>query len=159
MEQLSHKLSLWLHYIAQIVLGLMMVVITMDILGRWLLRKPITGAVDFVTVGLSCVIFLGLAYTHLKGEHISIDFLVDKLTIKGQKLFDVVINVGTALFMIIISMSILLHVQRLYYSKTVTGDLNIPVYLFGIVAFIGVLTYAIVALYVSLKSYKELRYK
>lgn len=144
-EKLSTMLSKGLHSVAQLVLVAMMLVITFDVVARWLFDFAITGSYDFIQSGLSMVIFLGLAYTHVHKDHISIDFLVDKLTEKGQQIANIFIELFIAIVMFLTATQLWSNSQRLYQSNTVTGDLGIPIFLFAILAAVGTLAFAIVA--------------
>ncbi|MDQ0162889.1 TRAP transporter small permease [Bacillus alveayuensis] len=146
MEKIIHMLSKGLHYVAQLILALMMFMVTFDVLGRWLFHRPIKGTVDFTELGLCIVIFLGLAYTHLQNEHITVDFIVEKFPKKIQWIFESVINLLIAGLMVLVAWSLLENSQRLLNSNTVTGDLGLPVYVFAILAAIGAVVFALTAL-------------
>lgn len=145
MKKLIHILSSGLHYVAQLILIAMMLMITFDVLGRWLFDFPVKGTYDFTQSGLSMVIFLGLAYTHQLKEHISIDFLVEKLPQAVQNIFDSAINFLIAGLMSLLAFHLWENSQRLYHSNTVTGDLNLPIYMFAILAAIGTAVFALTA--------------
>jgi len=146
MKKVVFSLSKGLHIVAQIILAMMMLLVTFDVLGRWLFNTPIKGTVDFTEVGLSMVVFLSLAYTHVLKEHISVDFLVETLPQKVQWIFDLVINVLIAGLMLLVAWSIFGNAQRLQSSNTITGDLGMPIYLFAILAAIGSAIFAFVAI-------------
>lgn len=158
MKKIAYVLSKGLHTAAQIILGIMMLLITFDVLGRWIFNKPIVGTVDFVSVGLSIVVFLSLAFTHLKGEHITIDFIVERFSTKTQRTIEVIINLVISLFLLVVTWSLVDHMLRLYRSNTVTGDLSIPVYLFAIVAIIGMAIFLLVALTQAISIVKEMKH-
>ena len=145
MKKLIHILSSGLHFAAQLILIAMMLMITFDVLGRWLFNFPVKGTYDFTQSGLSMVIFLGLAYTHQVKEHISIDFLIDKLPQTSQNIINTAINILIAGLMSLLALQLWENSQRLYNSNTVTGDLNLPIYIFAILAAIGTAVFALTA--------------
>lgn len=146
MENVIHKLSKWLHNIAELILLVIMLWITFDVLGRWLFHHPIKGTVDFTELGLSMVVFLSLAYTHLHNVHVTIDFIVEKFPEKIQWIFEGAINVVIACVMCVVAWSLWLNSQRLLQSNTITADLYLPVYLFVILAAIGTIVFALAAI-------------
>lgn len=146
MEKLIHLLSKGLLNVAQLILALMMFMVTFDVLGRWLFNSPIKGTVDFTELGLSMVIFLGLAYTHLQKEHITVDFIVEKFPNKIQYMIESVINLLISGLMALVAWSLFQNSQRLLSSNTITGDLGLPVYVFVILAAIGTVVFALTAL-------------
>ncbi|WP_138417620.1 TRAP transporter small permease [Aquibacillus sediminis] len=146
MEKLIDMLSKGLHYVAQFVLFIMAIIVTVDVFSRWMFNKPITGTVDITELGLSMVIFLSLAYTHVKKEHITIDFIVEKFPKRIQLVFDSIINLVIAVLIGLVAWSLFGNAERLYASDTVTGDLRLPIYLFAILAAISITVFALTAL-------------
>ncbi|MBP2076048.1 TRAP transporter small permease [Oceanobacillus polygoni] len=151
MEKLITKLNTGLLYVAQVVLIIMVFLVTADVLGRWLFSQPITGAVELTELGLSMVIFLSIAYTHLKEEHISIDFLVERLPEKVQWIVEALINLIIMVLMVLMALSLFWYAERLFTSGTVTGDLGLPIYLFAGVSGIGAIVFALTAILLALK--------
>lgn len=145
MERLINKLNKLSHVIAQAILLAMAGLITLDVLGRWIFKQPITGTVDFTEIGLALVIFLSFAYTHIKEEHITIDFVVEQFSKRVQLLFSFSINLIIAMLMVIITWSTATYALRLYRTNTVTGDLNIPLYPIVFLASIGLGLFALTA--------------
>ncbi len=129
----------------------MVFLVTADVLGRWLFSQPITGAVELTELGLSMVIFLSIAYTHLKEEHISIDFLVERLPEKVQWIVEALINLIIMVLMVLMALSLFWYAERLFTSGTVTGDLGLPIYLFAGVSGIGAIVFALTAILLALK--------
>ncbi|MBM4763077.1 TRAP transporter small permease [Bacillus sp. B15-48] len=146
MEKVVLLLSKGLHAIAQVILLAMTVIITFDILGRWLFNLPIKGTFDFTQIGLSMVIFLGIAYTHAVNEHITIDFIMDKFPKRVQMLFNSLVNFVITGLLGLLTWNLWGNAQRLLQSNTVTGDLGLPVYIFAIIATIGTAVFALTAL-------------
>lgn len=151
MEKLITKLNTGLLYVAQVVLIIMVFLVTADVLGRWLFSQPITGAVELTELGLSMVIFLSIAYTHLKEEHVSIDFLVERFPKKAQWIMEVLINLIIMAVMLLMALSLFWYAERLFTSGTVTGDLGLPIYLFAGVSGIGAIVFALTAILLALK--------
>lgn len=155
MDKFITKLNNGLQYVAQVVLMIMVFMVTFDVLGRWLFSQPITGAVEVTELGLSMVIFLSIGYTHLKEEHISIEFLVDRFPEKVQAIVDGIINLIIAVLMILLALSLFWYAQRLFVSGTVTGDLGLPIYVFAAVSGIGAVVFALTALLLTVKYVKK----
>ncbi|MYL42607.1 TRAP transporter small permease [Virgibacillus salexigens] len=146
MERIIQRLSKMLHVFAQIILLFMAVMITLDVLGRWLFKTPVTGTVDFTELGLSVVIFLSLAYTHVKEEHITIDFVVERFSQRIQWIVESIIHLLIAVLMVLVSWSTCHYAIRLFHANTVTGDLSIPLYPIAILAVIGSILFAFIAI-------------
>jgi TRAP-type C4-dicarboxylate transport system permease small subunit len=60
------------------VLFLMMVLTCVDVVGRYLLARPVVGADELIAVGMAIVIFGGLPLVSARGEQITVDLLVSR---------------------------------------------------------------------------------
>ncbi|HHW37717.1 MAG TPA: TRAP transporter small permease [Bacillales bacterium] len=156
MKKTIKTLSKGLQTVAQIILLIMMLIITFDVLGRWLFHHPIKGTVDITEIALSMVVFFSIGYAHLKKVHITIDFVVDKFSNKVQLVFDSVINVVIATVMGVVTWSLWQNAQRLMNSNTVSSDLNIPIHIISILAAIGTAIFALIAILISIESVQKL---
>lgn len=155
MEKFITRMNSWLLTVAQIILFVMVFLVTADVVGRWLFSQPITGAVELTELGLSMVIFLSIGYTHLKEEHITIDFLVDRLSERAQNIVNGVINIIIMILLIVMGLSLFWYGERLLTSGTVTGDLSLPIYLFAWVAGTGTFVFALTALLLAIKYFTK----
>ena len=61
--------------IAAIILFVMMCLTCADVVGRYFLNRPITGAFEVTELLLAALIFLGLPLVTLRQEHVSVDVL------------------------------------------------------------------------------------
>ncbi|MFD2638763.1 TRAP transporter small permease [Piscibacillus salipiscarius] len=151
MEKIVRLVCKGLQYVAQFVLFIMALMVTLDVIGRKFFKAPITGTVDVVEVGLIVVIFASIAYTHLNEEHITVDFVVEKFPEKLQYVVEIIINVVIAILMILISWSMWNNAQRLLDSNTVTGDIELPMFIFAVFSVIGTVMFALVAVVLALR--------
>lgn len=149
------KINNGLQFVAQAVLIIMVFLITFDVIGRWIFNQPITGAVEVTELGLSMIIFLSIGYTHLKEEHVSIDFVVAKFPVSVQWIIEGIINLVVAAVMILMSVSLFWYAERYFTSGTVTGDLGLPVYIFAGVAGIGAIVFALTGLLLAIKYFRK----
>lgn len=147
MGKVVQFLSRALHEIAQVILFAMMMLIVLDVLGRWLFHHPIKGTVDLTGLLLTVTIFFGIAYTHWKKEHIAIDFIVDRFPKRVQYAFESVINLIIFVFMVLISWSMYENAQRLLRSNTLSPDIGVPIYIFVLIAIAGTVVFGLTALY------------
>lgn len=156
MGKIIKLLTKGLHSVAQIILLVMMLLITFDVLGRWLFNHPIKGTVDVTEIALCMIVFLSIGYAHLEKVHITIDFVVDKLPKKVQLIFDIVINILIAAVMGIITYSLWQNADRLMRSGTVSSDLNLPIYLFSILAAIGTIIFSLIAILFAIENTRKI---
>lgn len=146
MKKIIYFMSKGLHYVAQIIILVMMFIVTIDVFGRFFFNQPLKGTVEITELGLALVVFFGLSYTHIAKEHITIDFIVDKFSEKIQLVINSAINLLIGTLMGLVAWQLWENSQRLLNAKAVTGDLGIPVYIFVILAAIGTVVFAFTAI-------------
>jgi len=84
----------------------MAVLVTINVMARWLLGAEVKGVTEFTSYLLAIAVFVGLAYTLRRGKHITITFLVTRLPEKAQHWLKVVtssIFLGYAAFLCFLS--------------------------------------------------------
>ncbi len=135
-----------LHYVAHLILFMMMCTVTIDVLGRFFFNRPLLGAYEITSMGLAMIVFLSLAYTHLRKEHITIDFIVEKFPTSFQQVIDCLVNLLIAFLMFVICWQLWESAQRMLETNAVTGDLSLPIFIFYLIAMLGAFVFALVAL-------------
>lgn len=66
-------------FLAGAVLVLLMLLTTADVAGRYFFNAPINGVFDLTHFAVSIMVYLGLAYCGVRGAHVAIELLYDKL--------------------------------------------------------------------------------
>lgn len=67
-------------WISAILLCAMMVLTVVDVIGRYGFNAPLSGATEMTELLLSAIIFIGLPAATLDRDHVTVDFLTDRLT-------------------------------------------------------------------------------
>lgn len=67
-----------------------MLLITADVLSRFLLNKPFAGTAEVVSSIIIIVCFLEIPYVAVKGAHVRTTMLYDKVGVKGKHVIDIV---------------------------------------------------------------------
>ena len=68
----------------------MTMLITVDVLGRYLFGRPTMVAVEISGYMLVAMIFLGLAYTEKRDRHITITVITDRIPVKRRRAITIV---------------------------------------------------------------------
>ena len=118
-------------------LGLCMLLITVNVLLRTVFGKPLLGAYEWVGILTALTISLGLAFCEQKGAHITIDFLADKLPLSARKAVSVFTGVLSAAIMSIVFYSIFRYAFKLLSSGEVSPTTRIPFYIFVFITGFG----------------------
>jgi TRAP-type C4-dicarboxylate transport system permease small subunit len=99
-EQSIHRVCKAFAVVSVIFLFLMMIFIAIDIVGRYILNKPIPGSIDFVTVMMVLLVFPAFGYLTSQDGHVRTDILFDRLSKRWQGIFDIV-NSLLSIFLIV----------------------------------------------------------
>ena len=86
-----------LKYICVSLLFFMMVLGTVDVIGRYLFNKPILGTLEVFEILLPAIVLLGLGYTQESRAHVAMGLLVIHLSSRKKIVLDIITN-GCALF-------------------------------------------------------------
>jgi TRAP-type C4-dicarboxylate transport system permease small subunit len=108
-------------------LVLMVLVVVANVVGRYLLRKPVLGAVELVGLLTVIVVFCVLAFTEAKGAHIVVDIFVSRLHGRTKAILASIMSLLGAVFFIIVGWQGWdLMLSNLSPFVRTTGVLSIP---------------------------------
>jgi TRAP-type C4-dicarboxylate transport system permease small subunit len=142
-DRLFFRLESLLNLIGGIAIFLLVILATVNVLGRWLLSMPIDGYVDWVEQTMAYIAFLGIAYTKRLSGHIRMDILIGQL--HGRLLwFAELISV---LLMLLVTLILIygsyLHFWRAYDIGDSSLDINLPTWPAKLVVLIALSVLAI----------------
>lgn len=125
-DQFFLKIESFMGFLGGIVIFLIVMISTVNILGRWLFNMPVNGYIDWIEQFMAFFAFLGIAYTQREGGHIRMDMVVSKL--KGRifyitELFTTTIILFLTLVLIYGSS---LHFLRAYNLGDTSLDIDLP---------------------------------
>lgn len=86
-----------LRYVCVGLLFFMMVLGTVDVIGRYLFNKPILGTLEVFEILLPAIVLLGLGYTQEKRGHVTMELLVTYLSPRKKIILNIITN-ACALF-------------------------------------------------------------
>jgi TRAP-type C4-dicarboxylate transport system permease small subunit len=108
-------------------LVLMVLIVVANVVGRYLLRKPVLGAVEMVGLLTVITVFCVLAFTEAKGAHIVVDILVSRLHGRAKAILASIMSLLGAVFFIIMGWQGWdLMLSNLSPFVRTTGVLSIP---------------------------------
>lgn len=126
LDRLFFRLESLLTLAGGFAIFLLVLLATVNILGRWIFSSPISGYVDWVEQAMAFIAFLGIAYTQRMGGHIRMDILVGKF--RGRYLWFTEL-VTTLLMLAVTSVLIYgsyMHFWRAYTIGDSSLDINLP---------------------------------
>jgi len=142
-KNIIHNLSKYSEKIAVVILLFLMLLTAADVIVRFFFR-PITGVIEITQLGLAVIVFASIGYSQVTKEHIRIDFFMDFLPVRWQRLNDVFIyTLMLGLFGVLFK-QLLVFGDRMKAINMFTPVLNMPVYPAIYIAAIGVLLFWLV---------------
>jgi len=128
-------------------LFVIMVLIAVDVFGRYFFNKPIPGSFEITDMMMVLIVFFGIAYTGVKGEHVNLgDLLLGRFSNRLRGFIATTTNIlSLCLFALIVWQSFQ-QANILRFKGTVSEILRIPVYPFLWVVTLGSLLLCVVLL-------------
>lgn len=117
------KTTYYLAYAGMFVMLPLMLLTSLDVLGRAFFNKPVPGTVELSSLCLVLFILCGLAYTHQLKGHVRVTMLLDRLPPKAALVMETVTIVMSMLIMAALTWQ---GWELAWEQKTVTDMLRIP---------------------------------
>ena len=118
----------WLEGLACPALLLMMLFVTADVCGRYLLGAPLPGAIELVQYALVVVVFAALPSVTVRRRHISLDVVAGHLSGATLRVQWASVCLGSALVMAVQAWLLFNRSQVMRENEDVIGFLNLPVH-------------------------------
>ena len=131
------SLSKILNLVGVSFLVVLMLLTTVDVIGRYFLNRPVKGTLELSEYFMAVVIMLGLAYTALVRGHIRIELLVSRWTPKTQHILDAVGSLACAAISALIVWQGVLEALSAKGSGLVSDILGVPAFPFKFLVPLG----------------------
>ena len=119
----------FLNEISGYLLFFMMLLITVDVTGRYVFSSPIPGTLEFTEFLIVFVVFFSMAYVQLTKRHICVELVTQRLPRRvGDGLAVVVLLIATVFFLLMAWQSWHSGLSALEYREASDGLVQIPVY-------------------------------
>lgn len=136
MKSLGSRLENTLGAVSAAVLFLMMMVTTIDVIGRYLFNRPLAGGFELTEMMLAALIYCGLPLVSKRREHIVIDTFDPFMSRAVKRILDVVADVVCFLALSGIGYLIFRRAARVAEYGDTTSVLKLPLapvaYLMGV---------------------------
>lgn len=106
---------------------LMMVITVLDVIGRYVINRPLPGATELVQYSMVSAIFIALPLITARREHISVSLIDGLFGERGRRWHRAVIATVVAVVLGFVSWKLWGHAQMLATNRDVIGFLNLPV--------------------------------
>ena len=150
-EEFINKVIEIFIYIAGISIFLMMLITTIDVIGRQF-KRPLVGAYELVSFLSVIAIAFALAFTTKQKAHISVNIITRLLPQLFQNILNIIANILCLFFLYFLCEELYYYAVRLMEKGEVSLTLKIPFYYFIFFSSFAVL---VVCLYVFLDIIKN----
>ena len=150
LRRLSLNINQWIkitsrtiNIIGMVMLILMMLVVAIDVTGRYLFNKPLPGSIDIVELLMVIVVFFALAYC---GEgHLRVDIVYGHLPKRVQLILDCITFAAGVFIVALISWQLFARAWNIFVDPPGphTLNLNVPIWPFLCVAGVGSLIFCL----------------
>jgi TRAP-type transport system small permease protein len=146
-EAFAGRLRRWLRLATALLCGLFLLALTFvtvaDVIGRYILLRPLPGAGEYTELLLMGIIFVGLPAVCLDDGHISVDVLTSRLAGAWEVVQTMAARLVVALLLGVIAWQLWAHGARLASYHEVTVYLRMPLGPFAMAAAIIVAACAV----------------
>ncbi|MBW2207369.1 MAG: TRAP transporter large permease subunit [Deltaproteobacteria bacterium] len=152
LEKFANPLSRIADSVGRAILALMVLLITLDVVLRYFFNRPIKGSYELVEFMMVLLVFLGLAFTQTKKNHVSITLFTGKLSPSQMAVIGSVTYLLCLIIFSMITWRCLLQAEALRLNGTSSDILFIPNFPFMWVVVFGSALLSLVFLIDFLKS-------
>jgi TRAP-type C4-dicarboxylate transport system permease small subunit len=129
-----------LSWVAYGVLSLMVLLVVTNVVGRFLLHKPLLGTVELVELMMVIIAFLAIPYTAVKQGHVRVNLIISRLSRRTQTILgSIVFFLSAAIFGVITYQGSLLAIAYTHKLGEGTPVFLIPFAPFRFVLVLGCL--------------------
>jgi TRAP-type C4-dicarboxylate transport system permease small subunit len=132
-----------MHYAAGAGLLAILFLTIADITGRSGFSNPVPGTVEVTSMLLVAVVFLAVAHSEDKGDHITIDLIYERVGERTKQILDVFSDLLTIAVLGLMSFQLYHFGRRNLVSGAETPVLDWPIWPFVFIAAIGAALYTI----------------
>jgi TRAP-type C4-dicarboxylate transport system permease small subunit len=156
-ENLLKRLVSALAILDVIALVAMMTLTFVDVTGRTLFGRALTGTVESVTLLMGVLVFSGLAYTEFKQKHVVVDVLQNLFSAPLKK-FSSLLNLGIATFITaIMTWRLTASANSIFVEGETTMIWSLPYWPVAIIMVVGMSLFFLVLALKLLQSIHSLR--
>lgn len=116
--------------LSAILLFSLMIITCIDVVGRYVFSRPLTGSVEITEIILGCLIFSTLPLITWRKEHISVDLIDSVLSVRMKQFRDSIFYIVVAMSLFVIGLKVWDLAARSQRYQEVTENLEIPMYYF-----------------------------
>jgi len=123
-------------YIASVTVGVIMMLTVADVFMRYVFARPITGSTEIIEF-MMVILILGIVPAAMANRHIRVDILTERLTPKGQALFDAITIFAGSWLVVIMGWRAFMACLFMIRNDVRSPTLDVPIYPFYVIMAVG----------------------
>ena len=140
-------------YIACHMIMVLLIFLVINVIMRYLVKRPFSFTEEMTGYLLSFIVFIGLGYTMMAGAHVITNVLVRHLSGKTSEILIKVRNLFGILFALLLTISAWELMIKNYVSKTIDfGALETPSWIPNIIFVVGSTVFLLEVIVIFIKS-------
>ena len=156
LEKLVRPSSRFLNYVACAALCIMPIPVFIDVVLRFTVSRTIPGGIEIQEYLLLILVFFGLAGAEWEGGgHIQIDLVLGKLSERGRNAVETFVYTLSLLILLLMSSQFVTQGIKRLYNNELSKTLEVPLWIFWMLAALGALMLALVFLLRMLNTLKR----
>ena len=128
-----------------------------DVLGRFILNKPIPGTFELTKILFALSVFFSFSVSQYNGENLGITLIYDRFPLRGKGVLDFISSVVSIAMFSVAFLQMLKYGARMRGTNTSTSVLRLPMHPWIYLGSVGVLCLVLVLIKDLAVSIKELK--
>ncbi len=91
---------IWLANISGVLVIVMMLLIVVDVSGRYFFNSPLLGGVEVSRVVLAWILFLSLSYGLIRGAHVRVELITSRFPPRLRFILDIMVSILSLVFFV-----------------------------------------------------------
>lgn len=129
-----HKVTYGVCVVGMFLAVPLMLITTVDVLGRAFFSKPLPGSLELSEYMLAIMVLLGAAYTQQVQGHVGVDFLTSKFPPRSQMICKIITDLAS---LVIITILTVYGYTEGIHETTVSDQLRVPQWPFKLLVAVG----------------------
>jgi len=138
--------------VGTVILLFMVLFLGINVLLRYIIKRPIKGSVEIEEFLLVILVFFGMAYTAIKKRHIKVDLVLQKLSESAQSVITSITSAISVGLCIVMTWQIIVYAQIKWATRAESIILDLPLFPFIFVAAFGSALFGLAMLVEFLRS-------
>ena len=137
LARLFHAAAAAASAVAVAALAALAAVTVLDVAGRYLLNRPLLGAIEMSEFLMAILSFGGLAFAELRNGHITVDFFAGALPERARALLEAAGALLGVVFWGLVAWRATVHAVRIWEAGEVSANLMVPTWPFYLSVTVG----------------------